>query len=151
MEDDLVTKVRRLSQHYAYSSLQMHETVGRRAGLSGTDHKYLGFLLQKGQMTAGELSSLTGLTTGAVTGLIDRFEKKNLVKRRFAEDDRRKVLVEPITENIMALLEPLYKEFRTKSEALIASFSHEEMKVIETYFLKAIDLMDETTSTLNQQ
>lgn len=151
MEDDLVTKVRRLSQHYAYSSLQMHETVGRRAGLSGTDHKYLGFLLQKGQMTAGELSSLTGLTTGAVTGLIDRFEKKNLVKRRFAEYDRRKVLVEPVTENIMALLEPLYREFRSKSEALIASFSNEEMKVIETYFLKAIDLMNETTSMLNQQ
>jgi DNA-binding MarR family transcriptional regulator len=151
MENDLVTRVRRLSQHYAYSSLQMHETVGRRAGLSGTDHKYLGFLLQKGQMTAGELSSLTGLTTGAVTGLIDRFEKKNLVKRRFAENDRRKVLVEPVTENIMALLEPLYKEFRGKSEALIASFSNEEMKVIETYFLKAIDLMNETTSMLNQQ
>ncbi|WP_342085025.1 MarR family transcriptional regulator [Dyadobacter sp. OTU695] len=151
MEDDLVTKVRRLSQHYAYSALQMHETVGRRAGLSGTDHKYLGFLLQKGQMTAGELSSLTGLTTGAVTGLIDRFEKKNLVKRQFAENDRRKVLVEPVTENIMALLEPLYKEFRNKSEALIASFSDEEMKVIESYFLKAIDLMNETTSTLNQQ
>jgi DNA-binding MarR family transcriptional regulator len=143
MENDLVTRVRRLSQHYAYSSLQMHETVGRRAGLSGTDHKYLGFLLQKGQMTAGELSSLTGL--------IDRFEKKNLVKRRFAENDRRKVLVEPVTENIMALLEPLYKEFRGKSEALIASFSNEEMKVIETYFLKAIDLMNETTSMLNQQ
>jgi DNA-binding MarR family transcriptional regulator len=151
MEDDLVTKVRRLSQHYAYSALQMHETVGRRAGLSGTDHKYLGFLLQKGQMTAGELSSLTGLTTGAVTGLIDRFEKKNLVKRQFAENDRRKVLVEPVTENIMALLEPLYKEFRNKSEALIASFSDEEMKVIESYFVKAIDLMNETTNTLNQQ
>jgi DNA-binding MarR family transcriptional regulator len=129
----------------------MHETVGRRAGLSGTDHKYLGFLLQKGQMTAGELSSLTGLTTGAVTGLIDRFEEKNLVKRRFAENDRRKVLVEPITENIMALLEPLYRDFRSKSEALIASFSHEEMKVIETYFLKAIELMNETTGTLNQK
>jgi DNA-binding MarR family transcriptional regulator len=151
MEDDLVTKVRRLSQHYTYSSLQMHETVGRRAGLSGTDHKYLGFLLQKGQMTAGELSNLTGLTTGAVTGLIDRFEEKNLVKRRFAENDRRKVLVEPITENIMALLEPLYRDFRSKSEALIASFSHEEMKVIETYFLKAIELMNETTGTLNQK
>ncbi|WP_456243008.1 hypothetical protein [Spirosoma soli] len=32
-------------------------------------------------MTAGELSNLTGLTTGAITGLIDRFEKKQLVKR----------------------------------------------------------------------
>jgi DNA-binding MarR family transcriptional regulator len=39
-------------------------------------------------MTAGELSNLTGLTTGAVTGLIDRLEKKKLVKRQFAEDDR---------------------------------------------------------------
>ena len=75
----------------------MHEAVGRKAGLSGTDHKYLGFLMQNGQMTAGELSNLTGLTTGAITGLIDRFEKKRLVKRQFAEDDRRKVIIEPNT------------------------------------------------------
>ncbi|WP_353719934.1 MarR family transcriptional regulator [Dyadobacter sp. 676] len=151
MKEELVTRVRRLSQRYAYDSIRMHEAVGRRAGLSGTDHKYLGFLIQKGQMSAGELAGLTGLTTGAVTGLIDRFEKKGLVKRRFAEEDRRKVLVEPDTEKIMALLEPLYREFRRQSEALIASFSEEEMRVIETYFLKAIDLMNETTATLNKQ
>src|SRR5437660_1270122 len=84
------------------------------------------FLIEKGQMTAGELSTLTGLTTGAVTGLIDRFEKKKLVKRRFAEDDRRKVIIEPNTEKIMALLQPLYKEFRSKTEQLIASFSSKE-------------------------
>src|ERR1043165_3388623 len=111
MEPDLTTQVRKLSQAYAYTSIQMHEAVARKAGLSGTDHKYLGFLMVKGQMTAGELSALSGLTTGAVTGLIDRFEKKKLVKRRFAEDDRRKVLIEPNTKNIMALLVPLYKEY----------------------------------------
>lgn len=141
--------MRRLSQQYAYTSIQMHEAVARKAGLPGTDHKYLGFLMQKGQMTAGELSSLTGLTTGAVTGLIDRFEKKNLVKRRFAEGDRRKVIVEPNTENIMKLLVPLYKEFRSKSEELFASFSGEEIKTIETYFLKAIEIMNETTKDLS--
>ena len=151
MEKDAVTGIRRLSQQYSYTSIHMHEAIGRKAGLSGTDHKYLGFLMQKGQMTAGELSNLTGLTTGAVTGLIDRLEKKNLVKRRFAEDDRRKVFVEPNTENIMALLEPLYKEFRNKSEELIASFSNRELKVLETYFLRAIELMDETTNKLNNK
>src|SRR3954465_12200843 len=103
MSNDAIKQVRKLSQHYAYTSIQMHEAIGRKAGLSGTDHKYLGFLIEKGQMTAGELSTLTGLTTGAVTGLIDRFEKKKLVKRRFAEDDRRKVIIEPNTENIMAV------------------------------------------------
>lgn len=151
MDNDLLTRMRKLSQHYAYSSIQMHEAVGRKAGLSGTDHKYLGFLLKDGAMTAGELASLTGLTTGAVTGLIDRFEEKKLVKRRFAEDDRRKVIIEPDTKKIMALLEPLYKEFRSKSEKLITSFSDKEIKTIESYFLKAIEIMDDTTSKLNRK
>jgi len=151
MENNATTRVRKLSQQYAYTSIRMHEAVGRKAGLSGTDHKYLGFLIEKGQMTAGELSSLTGLTTGAVTGLIDRFEKKKLVKRRFAEDDRRKVIIEPDTDKIMALLQPLYKEFRAKSEKLIASFTSKELQVIETYFTKAIEMMNETTDTLNNK
>ncbi len=148
MEDNLQKRVRKLSQHYAYTSIQMHETIARKAGLSGTDHKYLGFLIEKGQMTAGELATLTGLTTGAVTGLIDRLEKRGLVKRQFAQDDRRKVIIEPNTPAIMALLAPLYKEFRSKSENLIGSFSNEELTIIEAYFLEAIEIMNETTNKL---
>lgn len=148
MNDDLIKQMRKLTQHYAYSSIQMHEAVARKAGLSGTDHKYLGFLMEKGQMTAGELSHLTGLTTGAVTGLIDRFEKKQLVKRQFAENDRRKVIIVPEAKNIMELLAPLYKEFRKKSEKLTASFSKKEIKIIEAYFSKAIGIMEETTRML---
>jgi DNA-binding MarR family transcriptional regulator len=151
MNTEVITRIRKLSQLYSYTSIQMHEAISREAGLSGTDHKYLGFLIEKGQMTAGELSNLTGLTTGAVTGLIDRFEKKNLVKRQFAQDDRRKVIIEPNTKNIMALLVPLYKEFRSKSEKLTASFSNKEIKIIETYFLKAIEIMNETTNKLNKK
>lgn len=148
MDQETLNRLRKLSQQYAFDSIQMHEAIGRKAGLSGTDHKYLGFIIQNGQMTAGELSALTGLTTGAVTGLIDRFEQKDFVKRRFGEGDRRKVIVEPNTEKIMAVFEPLYKEFRSKSEQVIASFSEEELAVIESYFLKAIEVMNETTSQL---
>lgn len=151
MESEVLNQVRKLSQQYAYTSIQMHETIARQAGLPGTDHKYLGFLIQKGEMTAGELSNLTGLTTGAITGLIDRFEKKGLVKRQFAEEDRRKVIIKPNTENIMALFSPLYKEFRSKSEELLASFSNKEIKIIETYFSKAIEIMNETTNKLNNK
>ncbi len=149
MENTPIKTLRKLSQQYAYTSIQMHEAIGKKAGLSGTDHKYLGFLLQKGRMTAGELAQLTGLTTGAVTGLIDRFEKKKLVNRRFAEDDRRKVWIEPNTKKIMALLEPLYKEFRDKTQKLMASYSSQEMEIIESYFLNAIALMNETITSLN--
>ncbi|NLR63471.1 MarR family transcriptional regulator [Chitinophaga varians] len=150
MEQDIIKQIRKLTQAYAYTALQMHEAVARKAGLSGTDHKYLGFLLERGEMTAGDLATLTGLTTGAITGLIDRFEKKDLVKRKFAEGDRRKVLIEPNTRLIMALFEPLYKDFRSKSEKLTASFSEKEAKVIERYFSQAIEIMQETTTKLNQ-
>jgi DNA-binding MarR family transcriptional regulator len=150
MKKELLDRMRKLTQLHAYTSIQMHEAVAQKAGLSGTDHKYLGFLLEKGQMTAGELAALTGLTTGAVTGLVDRFEKKKLVSRQFAEDDRRKVIIVPDTEKIMALLAPLYKAYRAASEKLIASFSEAELKTIETYFLRSVTIMQETTNKLNK-
>jgi DNA-binding MarR family transcriptional regulator len=151
MNNDVITQIRKLSQQYAYTSIQMHEAIARKAGLSGTDHKYLGFFIERGQMTAGELSNLTGLTTGAVTGLIDRFEKKKLVKRQFAKDDRRKVMIVPDTEKIMAIFAPLYKDFRSRSEKLTASFSNRETRIIETYFLKAIEIMNETIHKLSNK
>ena len=149
MDSGTIKQVRKLVQQYAYSSIQMHEAVARRAGFSGTDHRYLGFLLERGQMTAGELANLTGLTTGAVTGLIDRFEKKKLVKRRFDKDDRRKVIIEPNIKTIMALLEPLYKDFRSRSEKLTASFTDKEIEIVRIYLTKAIDIMNEMANKLN--
>ena len=150
MADDIVIAVRKLSQQYAYTSIRMHETVARKAGFSGTDHKYLGFFLQRGKLTAGELAELTELTTGAVTGLIDRFEEKGLVKRELDKKDRRKVIIVPDNKKIMGLLEPFYKEFQKESERLIASFSADEMKTIESYFTKAIALMDQTNDKFNK-
>ncbi len=145
MSEESIKKIRHLSQQYAYDSIKMHESISQRAGLSGTDHKYLGFLLVNGKMTAGELAALSGLTTGAVTGLIDRFEKKKLVKRQLDKDDRRKVMIEPNVKNIMTLLEPFFTEFGQKTEELIGSFSSEEMNTIETFLSKSIEIMKSNT------
>lgn len=149
-KNNQVIKLRKLSQKYAYTSIQMHESIGRSAGLTGTDHKYLGFLIQKGQMTAGELSVLTGLTTGAVTGLIDRFEKKKLVQRQYDKDDRRKVIIVPNTTTIMELLEPFYKDFQDNTDKLFTSFSANELEVLERYFLNALEMMNDKISTIKK-
>ncbi|MAC95010.1 MAG: MarR family transcriptional regulator [Flavobacteriales bacterium] len=148
-KEQQIYKLRRLSQKYAYTSIQMHETIGRKAGLSGTDHKYLGFIIQKGQMTAGELAILTGLTTGAVTSLVDRFEKKDLVRRELDKNDRRKIIIIPNTKKITSILEPLYREFQSDTDNLMASFTSEELKLLETYFQKYLKLMDDTINNLN--
>lgn len=149
MNKDLIEQLRIISRQYSDTSILMHEAIARKAGLSGTDHKYLGLLIQKGQITAGEFSILTGLTTGSVTGLIDRLEKKKLVKRKFLKDDRRKVIIEPNTKNVMTLLEPIFAELQQKTEKLITSFSDNEIQIIETYFSKAIEIMNVITTKLN--
>ena len=148
---DKIISVRKVSQQYAYTSLRLHETIARKTGFTGTDHKYLSFLLQRGSLTAGELAVLAGLTTGAITGLIDRFEKKGLVKRAEDEKDRRKVIVIPDTGKIMALMKPLYEPFQKGSEKLLASFSEQELEVIMTYLLKAIKLAEETTKRIESK
>lgn len=143
-----ITPLRKIVQLHAYTTIQMHETIARKAGIPGTDHKYLGYLIEKGQMTAGELAELTGLTTGAVTGLIDRMEKKKLVKRDYDKEDRRKVYIVPDTKKIMALMAPLYKNYRTRSEKLLNTFSKKEAAIIERYLQQAVNIMHETIDQL---
>ena len=143
--------IRKLSQQYAYTSIQMHEAIGRKAGLSGTDHKYLGFLMEKGQMTAGELSKLTGLTTGAATGLADRLEKKKLAKRQFDKSDRRKVIIVPNEDITKKRLTPLLEGLNRKIIELLNGYSESEIKALQNYFISVTNLMKETAEELNSE
>ncbi len=151
MEKDNFIALRKLSQQYAYTSLQMHETIARKLGFSATDHKYLSFFLVKDKLTAGELADLSGLTTGAVTGLIDRFEKKKLVKRQYDAIDRRKVFIIPNNKKITTLFEPFYKDFQDETDKIIKAFSVNEIAIIETYLSKSIELMKEKNELFNNQ
>ncbi len=54
------------------------QSIGKRLGISGSDLECLDFVVLRGPVTAGELAAVTGLTTGAITGLIDRLEQAGL-------------------------------------------------------------------------
>jgi len=148
-ENELILHFRTASRQYSDASIFMHEAIARKAGLSGADHKYLGLILQHKEITAGNLSKLTGLTTGAVTGLVDRLEKKNLLKRRFTKNDRRKVIIVPNIDNCMKLLQPLFNELQEKTATLISTFTEVEIRAIERYFNEASSIMKEITAELN--
>jgi DNA-binding MarR family transcriptional regulator len=139
---------RAASRKYSDTSIQMHEAIARKAGLSGTDHKYLGLLMDKGPMTAGEFSQLTGLTGGAITGLIDRFEKKKLAKREFDKEDRRKVFIVADSAAAMKLLTPLFKELQQKTTKLLATYTEAELSIIKKYMEEATGVMNEVLENL---
>ena len=143
--------IRKLSKQYSDATILMHQAIAKKAGLSGTDHKYLGMLIDKGSMTAGELGQLTGLSTGAVTGLVDRLERKKLVKRKFDKNDRRKIIIVPDNERAMKLLGPTFEVLQQKTEAVVTSFTEEEIKAVEKYFRLTIEVMTELTNQLHNE
>src|SRR2546430_17554302 len=65
------------------------QTVANVAGISGSDLECLDFLNLEGRVTAGRLAEVTGLTTGAITGVVDRLEEEGLVRREGGGGDRR--------------------------------------------------------------
>src|SRR6202171_2003739 len=76
------------------------QTVASRAGISSSDLECLDFLNLEGRVTAGRLAEVTGLTTGAITGVVDRLEKAGLVRRERDDHDRRKVFIATVPENV---------------------------------------------------
>src|SRR5215467_5063391 len=64
-----------------------------KVGMTVTDLQVIDFLDSAGPMTAGQLADLTGLTTGAITGMINRLEEAGLVKRLSDPNDGRRVIV----------------------------------------------------------
>lgn len=91
----------------------MQQAVCARLGLNATAVNCLTLLsMPPGEepMTPGRLAETLGLTTGAVTGLIDRLESAGYVRRKRDESDRRRVIVEAIPERITeidAVYEPI--------------------------------------------
>jgi len=74
-------------------TLVFSEQMASQLGVSTTDLECLNVVAAGRDVTAGALATRTGLTTGAITGAIDRLERAGLVERRKDNMDRRKVIV----------------------------------------------------------
>jgi DNA-binding MarR family transcriptional regulator len=79
------------------------QTVAIRFGLSESDIETLEALIDMGASTAGRLSDVTGLTSGAVTRVIDRLEQSGYVRRIPDPADRRRVIVEVVPEKVASI------------------------------------------------
>jgi DNA-binding MarR family transcriptional regulator len=99
-------------------------------GINRTDLRCLDILdRQEKPMTAGMLADHSGLTTGAVTTVIDRLERAGLARRLQDPSDRRRVLVEP-TAKAMRLGAELYGGLAQETGPLFARYSDEELKLL---------------------
>ena len=81
--------VGRLARRHSTAVVLFHHAVAERLGLGPTDHKCLDLLRERGAMAGSDLCAITGLTSGAITGVVARLERAGYLRREADPHDGR--------------------------------------------------------------
>jgi len=114
-------------------SVLFSQAVADRVGIGAADLESLDVLIREGPMSAGRLAEVTGLTTGAITGLVDRLERHGFARREPDPADRRRVIVRALPERAEADLGPLYAAMAAATEDLLDRYGNDELAVIRDF------------------
>jgi DNA-binding MarR family transcriptional regulator len=123
------------------------QTVASRVGISSSDLECLDFLNLEGRVTAGRLAELTGLTTGAITGVVDRLEKAGLVRRERDDNDRRKVFIAIVPENV-AKVGKFYAHMQRAMLKQWESYSDADLRLLLRFMIEGYQTMLAATEEL---
>jgi len=100
-QENRLVLLRELARELRQSSglgASFFRAAAARIGMTDTDMQVIDSLDSAGPMTAGQLADLTGLTTGAITGMLNRLEEAGLVRRERDPNDGRRVIVRLASE-----------------------------------------------------
>ena len=140
-----------LGRELGTRTVLFHQAVAERVGLNATDFRCLDLAQQAGvPLTAGQLADITGLTTGAITGVIDHLERAGLARRVRDPQDRRKVLVEPILAPMQHVI-PIFHDLGRAMAAVCMRYDEGQLRVIYGFLEQAIAVMMEQTERLRDR
>lgn len=120
--------------------------ASERLGIARNDLRCLN-LLENGAVSAKTIAMALDLTTGSVTALLDRLEKKGLITRRPHPEDRRGVLIEA-TPKVFTELAPIYRHFATGLVALAGSYKASEAKAAARHLADVAAACERATEEL---
>jgi DNA-binding MarR family transcriptional regulator len=142
-------KAHRAGREMSARSVMFYTLVARLVGLSVSDLRAWDLLVSYGPMSASEFADLTGLTAGAVTGLLDRLSKAGAVKRVPDPKDRRKVSIVVTSELRSGKTTSVYfNAFQGALERLYKRYSDAEIRIIDRYSRDVSKLLQEQTARL---
>src|SRR3954465_5538313 len=105
------------------------QTVANVAGIANSDLECMDLLYLKARAPAGRLAEVTGLTTGAITGVVDRLEKAGLVRRERDDADRRKGFIELVPENV-ARIGKYYEHLQRTMQDVFGGYTDAELRLL---------------------
>ena len=135
-------------RRYLASVVLFHLAAADAVGLGATDYQASSILDLDGPMTAGQLASRLGLSTGATTRLIDRMERSGYLRRTRDATDRRRVLVEH-TETRPDQLDHILAKVTGPVAAVLQALTPEQRQGVATYVRGAQHAYAEATAKIH--
>jgi DNA-binding MarR family transcriptional regulator len=138
-----------LGREFTSAVVMFQEAVGQLLGLSGAERKCLDILDRLGAVSAGRIAEHTGLTTGAVTGMIDRLIRAGYVERTPNPADRRSVLItlRPNTP-ADALLPAIFTPLAQDMTEVASHYTQDQLAAIADWLARTTEVLHRRTAAL---
>ena len=138
-KQDLVDELLHLARAHEAANDAFDEVAREKLGINRTDLRCLNIIDNAGTMTAGRLAELSGLTTAAVTSVLDRLERAGYARRVRDQPDRRQVMVE-VTPLLAERATPIWGPLGEEARSTLSRMSAEELRALIDFYRLGIEL-----------
>jgi DNA-binding MarR family transcriptional regulator len=142
--------VGRLVRRHSTAAVLFHHAVAEVLELGPTDHKCLDLLREREAMTGSELAAVTGLTTGAITGVVARLERAGYLRREPDPHDGRKQILRPALERLRDI-HNVFDPIRKDVAAVLDGFDTHQLTAIAEFLAVSTDLAYRHVALLRAQ
>ena len=133
---ELMAALERALRNVSGQAVLHSEAMAERLGINSTDLECLDIIILEGPVSAGELARASGLTSGAITGVIDRLHRAGLAKREPDPQDRRKVLVR-VPPAVLQRILPIGEPMGRAAQAILSSYDDQQLALILDFLVRS--------------
>jgi DNA-binding MarR family transcriptional regulator len=137
-------------RRYQNAQDEFDDAASERLGINRTDQRCLDILDMHGQMTAGQLAAESGLSTGAVTTLLDRLERVGYLRRVRDTVDRRRVLVE-LTPEARKRAAEIWGPIAEEAGEDLVRYSDEELLLLRDFVIESREFLARHLARIREQ
>jgi DNA-binding MarR family transcriptional regulator len=146
--NQLISELNAAAQRHGTLTVMFTHAIAQHIGLSATEFELCDVLQNQGPHTAGQLAKLCGLSTGGVTGLVDRLERGGFVRRVPDPQDRRRVIIEAVPDGApvdghIETIRRLYAPLSAGFNDLLSRYTDAELTVILDFITRSSGLVED--------
>lgn len=145
--EELIAALGLESRRYQNAQDLFDDIAVARLGINRTDGRCLDIVEQHGRMTAGELARESGLSSGALTTLLDRLERRGYVRRVRDTADRRRIFIE-LTDLARGRAWEIWGPIGEAVPALFEAYTDAELEMILRFLRASIAFLAKHTERI---